>query len=179
MAEPSERTNAGSGSGLTPIRPSDQPERPPAQHSFLPSTSSSTMAPAPQQGSALVRNGTHRSVDRSMWVTTPEPGIWQLLRNNMLPQSPLPGPSSPTNRTTKYKSQTHVMRGTRVTIPTRGRTWDTVLESDPARPISVDVKVEIYGAGIRDSALRARIRVASTERIRLILVRNTLPFSQS
>ncbi|EJD46166.1 hypothetical protein AURDEDRAFT_184482 [Auricularia subglabra TFB-10046 SS5] len=95
-----------------------------------------------------------RSNDRSMWVRTPEPaGFLQLLRST---QSQRPRGSSP-------------VRGTRLAMPRRGRAWDTVLECVPARP--VDVKIEVCASGERN--MRARIRVVSSERVRLIVTRQT------
>lgn len=83
-------------------------------------------------------------------MSTPEPSFWQLLRPARAP--PSPSPTSP-------------LRGTRVTIPTRGRAWDTVLESVPPR--AIDVRLELFGTG----AQRARVRVVSTERVRLVVAR--------
>lgn len=95
-----------------------------------------------------------RANDRSMWVRTPEPaGFLQLLRGA---QPHRPRGSSP-------------VRGTRLAMPRRGRSWDTVLECVPARP--VDVRLEVCPSG--EQNMRARIRVVSSEKIRLVVTRQT------
>ena len=63
------------------------------------------------------------------------------------------------------------LRGTRAAIPRPGRQWDTVVECVPPQPI--DVKVEVYGSGEPSEKMRARIRVVSSQKIRLVLVRRT------